>query len=265
MCIFSGKVEHVNSTNIFCSNLGVEHATVYQMKAMIESEMAMILPVPVRDGATESDLRFINLEEYPKFFDHMKELFPEPVSRGRMKSLGAFCAAPLLKVQEVGQYEASFAPKLVDLLRLDPRFKLPLHIFKLLPNYNSFGFAVFKLKPDAVLKDFHPMAYAYKPERADMLFFPTVHVHDGEVAEVADYDHCLYYQHDAKFKSMGYEEVSSIEPKQKMTIDRCAGLVRETDKLSRLKMRGQFPNGDHVLLGQNSSSVMEVQKTRKAA
>ena len=44
--------------------------------------LAMVLPIPVAEGAKETDLRFINLEKYPTFFGDLNKGFPVPVPAG---------------------------------------------------------------------------------------------------------------------------------------------------------------------------------------
>lgn len=41
---------------------------------------------------------------------------------------------------------------------------------------------------------YHPMAFSFPRREQDRLFFPTVHVHDGQVLSEADFDHSLYCQ-----------------------------------------------------------------------
>jgi hypothetical protein len=57
----------------------------------------------------------------------------------------------------------------------------------------DFGFAVFKLKPAADPKEVHPLAFEF-PRRNDLLYFPTLHIHDGEIHPNAQFDHMLYCQ-----------------------------------------------------------------------
>ena len=59
-------------------------------------------------------------------------------------------SASKLEVVRVGNFEASFVPTQKDFSRLDERFRLPKAAWKLLPAYESYGFAVFKLKPGAM-------------------------------------------------------------------------------------------------------------------
>ena len=40
----------------------------------------------------------------------------------------------------------------------------------------------------------HPMAFSFERANENLLFFPTVHIHDREVHKMADFDHVLYAQ-----------------------------------------------------------------------
>ena len=93
----------------------------------------------------EEAVTFINLQRYPKFFDDMSRGFPRRMVLARgggpeSRSL------PKLRVHDVGDFEASFVPRLEDFGQLDERFRIPADVWDRLPAYRDFGFAVFKLK-----------------------------------------------------------------------------------------------------------------------
>jgi len=190
MCCFSQPVEQVTNTQIFARR-GTRgwQCLVYSMKFAANEDVAMILPLPVPRRVRENAVRFINLQGYPEFFTDMQSGFQVTLGRGGKK--GGFGAGGILEVVEVGSFEASFVPTVKDFSRLDPRFRLPDGTWEALPNYRDYGFAVFKLKKDD--QEVHPMAFAF-PSRSKGMFFPTVHIHDGEVHERAEFDHTLYCQ-----------------------------------------------------------------------
>ena len=194
MCCFSQPVESVSHTNIFArsANEGRQYL-VYEMKLAAKSDLAMILPLPVPPKTAEDAVKFINLKEYPAFFEDMKAGFPEPPSRGAPKADDHGPAeGKALAVVEVGDFEASFVPTVADFSRLDERFRLPTAAWDALPGYKGHGFAVFKLKKG--VKDIHPMAFEFPRAEPKKLFFPTVHIHDGKVHATAVFDHSLYCQ-----------------------------------------------------------------------
>lgn len=192
MCCFSMKVRLVADTNIFArASGGGRQFIVYSMRVDAPEPLAMILPIPVPSGSPENAVRFINLEAYPQFFDDLRKGFPEPpLSR----SLQPFAAAAslALKVVEVGSFIASFVPKVADFDRLDERFRLPAGVWDRLPRYADWGFTVFQLKPGD--QKVHPMAFEFPRANPDQLFFPTVHIHDGQVHPLAHFDHALFCQ-----------------------------------------------------------------------
>jgi hypothetical protein len=199
MCILSGTVGHVKNTRIFArlSGTGTQFL-VYSMSYATDREVAMILPLPVGSRDDDTTVRFIALDDYPEFFDDIITGFPylDPANQLTF-SMEAVCAAvPTLKVHTVGSYEASFVPSLSDFDRLDSRFKLPNTVWEQIPLYADYGFAVFKLRvPEKEFgEEVHPMAFEFVTRHTDSLFFPTVHVHDGQVHSRDIFDHHLYYQ-----------------------------------------------------------------------
>ena len=139
-------------------------------------------------------MTFISLEAYPQFFKDVERGFPEPrsFSLGPTGRAPASAPAKKLAVIQVGSFEASFVPGIADFARLDERFRLPAGTWEKLPAYRHYGFAVFKLQSGA--KTIHPMAFSFPRANISSLFFPTVHIHDGQVHERGDFDHILYCQ-----------------------------------------------------------------------
>src|ERR1700722_18340848 len=196
MCMFSGPVVDVNTTRIFArADKDDGQFLVYSMRFESKQEVAMVLPLPVKPGVGEKAVSFINLKDYPDFFADLDRGFPPP---GIYKSLSdgvpgqGLRSAAKLEVYQVGDFEASFVPTVKDFDRLDNRFRLPAGTWKQLRDYHDYGFAVFKLKSGKV--KVHPMAFSFPRRDTRILFFPTVHVHDGKVHDKAHFDHMLYCQ-----------------------------------------------------------------------
>jgi hypothetical protein len=250
MCCFSGPVEDVSNTKIFARFVGRgEQALVYQMHYKAAEPLAMILPIPV--GSQKEDaVTFVDLSEYERFFDDMHLGFPEPRPRGaplaladppKLGGLGA------LEVVEVGSFEASFVPTVKDFDRLDERFRLPKSTWDKLPRYRDYGFAVFQLKSEN--ESVHPMAFRFPTVKANSpLFFPTVHIHDGEVHAAADFDHTLYLQprDPAQMLPRGWEE--SPQPASMfLEIEKTQKLVDGKLHCYRRKLHGKLKNVDTLV------------------
>ena len=130
----------------------------------------------------------------------------------------------VLEVQQVGDFIASFVPTMADFGRLDKQFRVPQQSWDKIPKYHDYGFAVFQLqnlrgKP-------HPMAFKFRSrlhtgDGSAELFFPTVHIHDGEVHAREHFDHTLYLQDAAFDKACGqYQQRASL------VRDKATGYVR---------------------------------------
>ena len=247
MCCFSGKVRTVGKTRIFARGVeaGVQ-ALVYQMNFDAEQEVAMILPLPVKLPIWEKAVRFVNLEGYDNFFEKLDKLFPQIVSRGRGVAETDSLAMKTLEVVQVGSYEASFVPTMEDFARLDNRFRIDSKAWAKLPQYKDYGFAVFKLK--AGNQKVHPMAFVFETRLEGELFFPTVHIHDGEVHEKESFDHSLYAQgwENANLRGEGWKE-SLENAEEKIDEERAKGLVWGKGKVYRKRIFGSHPNVDQLL------------------
>lgn len=201
MCCFSGPVHTVGDTRIFVRadrNAPERQVLVYMMSYEAAGELAMVLPLPVPPQPPEDAVRFVSLEGYPEFFDHLDKPFQPYVDP---EFLGSDDREPRppprLVVHDVGDFEASFVPRVADFDRLDPRYRMPAGTWERLPAYANYGFAVFKLKAAVAGRRVHPMAFTFPRCDPDTLFFPTVHIHDGVVRGAAEFDHSLYVQADS--------------------------------------------------------------------
>jgi hypothetical protein len=226
MCCFSGPVRSVSNTRIFARDTGGDaQILVYSMKLSSDQELAMVLGLPVRPGAGEGALRFINLQGYPDIFAAFDEGFIRRQAVGRLSGdLEAAMPAPLAVIP-VGSFEASYVPTVADFDRLDLRFRLPASVLEAPLGQERFGFAVFKLKPGN--HTIHPMAFEFPRADPSRLFFPTVHVHDGRVHPTADFDHTFYYQRrDGEHQGAFSPWQESSSPAKKFTDPgRSAGVI----------------------------------------
>jgi hypothetical protein len=227
------------------------------------SDLAMVLPLPIPPGVSEDALRFINLERYPTFFDDMRGGFPQRMWLANLPSGRAVSLdPPKLRVHDVGDFEASFVPRIADFDRLDERFRIPRDVWDRLPAYLDYGFAVFKLKASAAgwltgalrklfggsnykPRRVHPMAFTFPRRNPELIYFPTLHVHDREVHPHAAFDHMLYGQSDAALKQYlkGWER-SSGPASTFMDVARSSGIIHPDQYCWRLPLGGRRQNRD---------------------
>jgi hypothetical protein len=249
MCCFSQPVISVSGTNIFARpDADGRQLLVYSMTINARHDLAMILPLPVKTPAGEKDMKFIDLKEYPDFFADLESGFrPPPPRASRWLSQGNPSASlPKLEVVQVGNFEASFVPTQKDFSRLDERFRLPPDAWKQLPQYELYGFAVFKLRSGEM--KVHPMAFSFPREKARTLFFPTVHIHDGKVHSKADFDHALFCQptHDERPIATSWQE-SHGHPTSFMQMKKAKGIIVADQHCYKKEMRGMLANKDTFL------------------
>lgn len=246
MCMFSGKVKEVSSTNIFArSDVHDRQFIVYEMSIIADRELAMILPLPVKLPAGEHDVKFVDLKNCPEFFTSLNSGFPQPPASpgiASWHSKGIPEDVHPLEVVHVGDFEASFVPALKDFSRLDERFRLPADVWKQIPGYDDYGFAVFKLKPGSAR--IHPMAFSFPRRDKNRLFFPTVHIHDGKVHNKAHFDHNLYCQRNDDDLGLLTWEESNGQAESFMPIGKTKGLIDPEQHCYRKTMTGNLANRD---------------------
>jgi hypothetical protein len=183
-------------------------------------------------------------------------MFPKEYSRA--KSAGIMQALsreqPKLVVHDVGDFEASFVPSQKDFDRLDARFRLPSRVFDELPRYADWGFCVFKLKPKkrggffglfgkrGGTQTVHPMAFEFPRRDPSTLFFPTVHVHDGEVHAKAHFDHDLFCQPGPSWDAPAEWDRSAMTTSALAA--RSRRWVAENEHVYKRSLHGDLPNED---------------------
>jgi hypothetical protein len=215
----------------------------------------------VIEGSTENAVRFVDLSGYPTFFGDLESCFPQVTgsfSRSNAPETENELAEAL-EVQDVGDFEASFVPGRKDFLRLDPRFRLPESFWQTLPLYADWGFAVFKLRAPAVRqrptllqrmglarppyippRTPHPMAFDFPTRCPRDLFFPTVHMHDGQVHARAEFDHVLYGQMEsAEWIKSEAEAIGTV-----VDAERARGLIDPSRPAWKLIVKGERTNED---------------------
>ena len=242
MCCFSGKVDVVLNTNIFArAAKGGGQYLVYSMQFKSADDLAMILPIPTPKDSPEDAVKFINLEKYADFFVDLGKGFLEsgdPTRKGKDDK-----PTKSLVVIEVGSFVASFVPAVKDFAKLDQQFRLPESVWEKLPQYKDFGFAVFKLKkPQKGEEKVHPMAFEFPRLDKEILFFPTVHIHDGSVPAKAGFDHSLFCQV-AGDAPQNWEESSALA-ETFVKVKETQGIVDPNTHVYRKLMKGTFENKD---------------------
>jgi hypothetical protein len=253
MCCFSRPVESVSQTRLF--GRLTDRATqylVYEMRFKSREPNAMILPIPSVENPSEDSVLFINLEAYPSFFSDLALGFPSLNPPPTMSRRFDSAAKSNLQVQKVGAFIASVVPHAEDFRRLDPKFSIAPETWAKLPIYGDYSFVVFQLeelegKP-------HPMAFEFQTRHSEQVFFPTVHIHDGEVHDAEDFDHHLYLQMPTWDKSVGEytnkpdavtQWVRSKGVAEKtVKIEETAGIVMADQLVHRRTIKGQYRNED---------------------
>ena len=244
MCCFSGKVKHVSDTSIFC-RMGAQgnQVVIYSMILETENDVAMVLPVPVTEARDEASVKFINLSAYEDFFPKLDRAFPAPrmFGGGADPFGGSVKSAPALEVKSVGNFAASFVPRIGDFSRLDEQFRIPDGVWKKLPQYADYGFVVFKLK--AGHTRVHPMAFSFPARDRSRITFPTVHIHDGTVHPVAAFDHSLYCQSSSSEVKISWQESVALAGGY-VNLLKLQGTVTGNAHVYKRQMVGDFENVD---------------------
>ncbi|VAW80073.1 hypothetical protein MNBD_GAMMA12-3272 [hydrothermal vent metagenome] len=239
MCVFTREIDYVTSTRIFARIEHARQAIIYDMYLSTDVETAMVLPIPVAKNHADNAVDFIDLSHYEDIFIDINALFPK--SRGPVAA--SVSPGGSLNVVQVGVFEASYVPTMGDFSRLDPRFRLNEDFFQKLPAYKDYGFVVFQLEPGK--SQVHPMAFWFPTRHSDRLFFPTVHMHHGEVHKQDEYNHVLYGQGNILDRAGGAVTQKTVGgDKIKVVMTRSQGLVSSESEIYKYTLLGHLKNKD---------------------
>ena len=88
------------------------------------------------------------------------------------------------------------------------------------------------------------MAFEFPRADPTKLFFPTVHIHDGEVHAKAAFDHMLFCQTTTTNAPMDWEESPQPAELFMKNLDKSQGLVDPKGHCYRKIMKGLLDNKD---------------------
>ena len=99
---------------------------------------------------------------------------------------------------------------------------------------------------DVYVMKVHPMAFEFPRADKGVLFFPTVHIHDGQVHAVADFDHLLYCQRNAGEMKPRLRQWTESPALAGTFVDakKSEGIVDAGQHCYRLSMQGALKNQD---------------------
>lgn len=231
MSSFAGNLTHVSNTRIFAraTSKGTQYL-VYQMDYAADGDIALILPLPTPPNTPADAVHFIDLVGYRDFFADIEKGFP--YTRGVPAVKG--------KTRDDARAQASFLASLVEFAELEEQFRIPQETWDKLPEYHDFGFAVFKIRADAPLRS--PIALEFPMRNPNLLYFPTLHIRDGEAPEDANFDLDLFCQARSGWLRT-YDVASSF-----MDINKAQGILDPGERVSRMTVQGMHPNSD-ILVG----------------
>lgn len=239
MCCFSQKAE-VKNTRIFARRSGPDQFLVYQMGYHAAQDLALVLPIPTPPGSPEDAVTFLDLSGYDDFFSDLEEGFPSR-TLGMTTRGGDMGAKSILKVVQVGDFEASFVPTPDDFSRLDPQFRINPDLWNRIPTYRDYGFVVAKLK--ATSSKPHPIGFRFPMrDQNPSIFIPTVHIHDGIVHDQARFDHQILVQR-GTLPSPRWEGSPRLAG-QFCQVEKTHGAVDPGSPVYRTILFGNHPNQD---------------------
>lgn len=132
--------------NIFCRLVAPRRQLLAcSMSLSAHDELSLVLPLPVPVGCPAEEIRFVDLDDYPAFFDCLARGSVRYPAGSRQHMLDRV-RLPKAPVQV--HVCAEFTTSLVDyhgLEQLDPPIRLPEEVCDRFPTYRDYGFVVLRI------------------------------------------------------------------------------------------------------------------------
>lgn len=258
MCIFGDDVAIVKNTRIFVApTKGGHQITVYQNTIQSFNKNAMILPIPINTSKKipHKSIQLLDLSTDNNLFDNLDKIFlkPPPYQDNNWGyDHDNEDSDDYHEVYKIGLYKMSIIPNINSIDRLNIKeFNIKASIFESLRGHylTGFAFLVCQFDGQSEKEKMHPIGYihdSYMNDGKKVLFVPTLHIHDGEIHKMENFDHLIFslktdvgdepFQNDKKINQI----------LQKNTID---AYINDRDKktIRRLKLEGELDNIDIML------------------
>lgn len=281
MCILSGPINDVKSTQIFATLLTDDdnhrqQFTCYRNTVELDNDkpVAMLLPFP---NPTESPdtIKLFDMTLYEHFFDDLEKAFPKPLTKGAArsaKSLEADDDDPIA-IQQCGPYEYSIAPTLTDLTHIQwQHFKIWPEVRAIMQTHyaHGWGFLVCLCTKSG---SHSPLGVIHPALSSGDIYVPTMHAHihndwtltDGkQLTAFGDWDHTIYILNTVNgSRKMSTSTGGSLHLKNHRGADRHPNIVLDYGKLplgfpylvednlhyfNRYTIEGRQDNGDLYFL-----------------
>ena len=283
MCIFSGPIGAVSSTNILVGSVMQSQIvtirdtrggsrrvrrpipdrppmqlTIYSNTIQLNSggrgePTAMILPFPLIKG--KNRVKLYDLSKYPKMFKDLGKMFTR-LGKGRGIldfDMSYSNNGDKLRIHNVGSYKASIVPNYEGFKKLQAaQFNISPSVIKLLSQFyaDGYGFIVCQIRQNA---KYHPFGYTHEMRSDGKLFVPTKH-HHGHV------EGNPFKYHDAQTKMPGDEyddDLDSVNSHMARTLAEGDAYLRQTVRRNSLSTYMDRPkiDWDHSIYIINFSRI----------
>lgn len=211
------------------------------MSLEIKEDTHLIIPLPVKPGTNADGIVFVELLQYLRVFDDLRECFLTENDFIAQRGDPFDGKVPDFFL-EPGSYSPVFIPNTAELQKI-----LPAPLTGILPDYVGYGFAVYSLK--AGLGWLLPLVISYPAVNPDQLYYPTREALGTLPGKTAAQEATLYCQKlpHGRYSPFLWEEsrgwahptVSSVLAK---------GLIHPKHHLQRLKLEPGRENADLVVV-----------------
>jgi hypothetical protein len=193
MSIFSQPVSAAADINLFGRVDGDRQQLVIGMRISASTDTALIVPLPIRPGCGDHEVKLTLLTQRRAFFAAIAQGFQSTANTNQRRDEEEDDAPRTVRYTYADPIQTVYVPSPVGFNALDEAFRLPRAVLAANPQYGSYAFLVHVLPAGHNIRVV-PVAVEFPTRDPAHIFFPTVVSLGGPVADVALQDVTVYTQ-----------------------------------------------------------------------
>lgn len=172
MPVFSQRPNGIADLTLFgCTREGRQSLAV-SLRISAATDLALIVPVPVTPGATETDVRLLSTDGSQSLFDSLASGFVGSAERPHRQDAEEADAPRTVRYAAAQAMRAYYVPSIADFDQVGPHLRFPEAALASRPEYASYGFYVFELPAGQDVR-IVPMAFDFPTRHPEAVYFPT--------------------------------------------------------------------------------------------
>ena len=194
MSIFSQPIDTAADVNLFARMVGDRQHLVVGMRLSAPTDVALVIPLPIRRGCGDHEVQLTSLDDSRAFFAALATGFAPPVSARDRRDDEDEDAPRTVRYAQAQPIQTSYVGSTSQLARIDENYHLPRAVLAAQPQYGDYGFLIHVLPAGQAVR-VTPLAVCGPARDPSRLYLPTLVAAGGPAPDVVLQDATIYTQH----------------------------------------------------------------------